>query len=71
MLCAQVHLTLPAWLQQADLEQRGYADADARMALAIELARRNIEHGSGGPFGAALLPATGACWASASIASRP
>ncbi|MCK9366359.1 MAG: nucleoside deaminase [Metallibacterium scheffleri] len=59
MLCAQVHLTLPAWLQQADLEQHGYADADARMALAIELARRNIEHGSGGPFGAALFTRDG------------
>jgi tRNA(Arg) A34 adenosine deaminase TadA len=59
MLYTQVHLTLPAWLLQSDLEQRQYPDNDARMALAIELARRNVEHGSGGPFGAALFTRDG------------
>jgi len=57
MLYAQVHLTLPPWLQALDLTDRRYADADARMALAIELARLNVQHDSGGPFGAALFDA--------------
>ena len=55
MLYAQVHLTLPPWVHELDLEGRLYADDDARIALAIELARRNVEHRTGGPFGAALF----------------
>jgi tRNA(Arg) A34 adenosine deaminase TadA len=36
-----------------------YADDDARVALAIELARGNVENRSGGPFGAALFTGEG------------
>jgi tRNA(Arg) A34 adenosine deaminase TadA len=32
-----------------------YPALDARMSLAIELARRNVFHGTGGPFGAAVF----------------
>ncbi|HJU26501.1 MAG TPA: nucleoside deaminase [Rhodanobacteraceae bacterium] len=34
-------------------------DDDARIAFAIELARRNVEHGTAGPFGAAVFDAEG------------
>ncbi len=59
MLYGQIHLTLPAWLHEAvDATQR-FPDDDARIALAIELAQRNVEYGTGGPFGAALFDAEG------------
>ena len=59
MICGQVHLSLPAWLSRTEIAPHGYDDADARMALAIELAQRNVEHASGGPFGAALFTRDG------------
>ncbi|MGH8155314.1 MAG: nucleoside deaminase [Rhodanobacteraceae bacterium] len=40
--------------------RRRYADAETRIALAIELARGNVEHATGGPFGAAVFDAAGA-----------
>ena len=44
---------LPEWiLSECDLETPRQTD-EARMELAIELSRRNIEHG-GGPFGAVV-----------------
>ena len=55
MLYAQLHLTLPAWIHEEVDSDRLYADTDSRIALAIELARLNIGHGSGGPFGAAVF----------------
>ncbi|RDS85661.1 nucleoside deaminase [Dyella psychrodurans] len=55
MLPLQIHLTLPPWIEEvADAQRRYHSDED-RVALAIELSRRNIEHGSGGPFGAAVF----------------
>ena len=55
MLKAQVHLTLPAWVFDAVDTERAYpADAD-KVALAIGLSRHNVEHASGGPFGAAVF----------------
>lgn len=57
MLYAQVHLTLPAWVHDAvDMARTYDSDAD-KVALAIELARLNVEHASGGPFGAAVFDA--------------
>ena len=57
MLYAQVHLTLPAWVHEHVDTARAYpGDAD-KVALAIELSRRNIDAGSGGPFGAAVFNA--------------
>jgi tRNA(Arg) A34 adenosine deaminase TadA len=55
MLMAQVHLTLPAWVFEAVDTARAYAGDDEKVALAIELSRRNVEHASGGPFGAAVF----------------
>jgi tRNA(Arg) A34 adenosine deaminase TadA len=59
MLLAQVHLHLPPWLHDEVDAGRTYADDDARIALAIDLSRRNVLHGSGGPFGAAVFDAAG------------
>jgi len=57
MLYAQVHLTLPAWVHEHVDTARAYpGDAD-KVALAVELSRRNIDAGSGGPFGAAVFNA--------------
>ena len=48
----------PAWIEQllADRPAR-YTTDDARMKLALALARANIEQGTGGPFGAAVFEA--------------
>ena len=55
MLYAQLHLTLPAWIHEEVDAQRRYPDADSRIALAIRLSRLNVDHRSGGPFGAAVF----------------
>jgi len=55
MLYAQVHLTLPAWIHdQIDLD-RAYPGDEAKVALAIALSRLNVDHASGGPFGAVVF----------------
>lgn len=59
MLTSQVHLTLPPWLHQEIDTRRLYPNDEAKVALAIQLARRNVEHGSGGPFGAAVFDGEG------------
>ena len=55
MLYAQVHLTLPAWVHEAVDTSRAYPSDAEKVALAIELSKRNIEANSGGPFGAAVF----------------
>jgi tRNA(Arg) A34 adenosine deaminase TadA len=47
--------TLPAWIAATIDLKRVYSDADARIALAIDLAQSNVDHASGGPFGAAIF----------------
>ena len=59
MLNAQLHLTLPAWIHEEVDASRSYPDAETRIALAIHLSRRNIDFGTGGPFGAAVFDADG------------
>lgn len=59
MLYAQIHLTLPPWIHDEIDAQRPYPDNDSRIALAIDLSRRNVLHRSGGPFGAAVFDAGG------------
>lgn len=54
-LPARVDLRLPDWVPDAIDRERAYpADAD-KVALAITLAARNIDEGTGGPFGAVLF----------------
>lgn len=57
MLYAQIHLTLPAWVHARVDTARTYAGDEAKVALAIDLSRLNIEAGTGGPFGAAVFDA--------------
>lgn len=59
MLKAQIHLTLPVWLHDGIDLARTYPDDESKVALAIALSRRNVEHGSGGPFGAAVFDGDG------------
>ncbi len=49
-----VCIELPDWLFDALDFQRAYATGEQRMALAISLSARNVEHG-GGPFGACVF----------------
>lgn len=55
MLPAQIALTLPDWVHETVDATRAYPGDEAKVALAIELSRRNVEAGTGGPFGAALF----------------
>ncbi len=55
MLYAQIHLTLPAWVHEAVDASRTYASDADKVALAIDLSKRNVEANSGGPFGAAVF----------------
>jgi tRNA(Arg) A34 adenosine deaminase TadA len=59
MLYAQTHLTLPAWIHSEVDAARLYPDDESKVALAIQLSHRNIELGSGGPFGAAVFNGEG------------
>jgi len=57
LLPKRVQFELPDWIfTECDLERLRPTDEE-RMDLAIELARRNIEHG-GGPFGAVVFDST-------------
>lgn len=55
MIAAQLHLTLPPWIHDEVDAQRAYASAEEKVALAVQLSRRNVDHRSGGPFGAAVF----------------
>lgn len=55
MLLQQVHLTLPAWVHDAIDTATIYASDEEKVALAIGLSRRNVDAGSGGPFGAVVF----------------
>ena len=49
-------LNLPAWVEAfLPTPDKVYPTMRERMQLAIELSRLNVEHGTGGPFGAALF----------------
>ena len=51
-----IQIPVPAWLTAFEAAQTAAFDTPAlRMALAIELSRRSIEHATGGPFGAAVF----------------
>ncbi len=57
-LAVQLRLRLPAWIEEfAAALPECLPDEEARMRTAIELAARNVECGSGGPFGALVVAA--------------
>jgi tRNA(Arg) A34 adenosine deaminase TadA len=46
---------LPDWIDQLIDPERRYPGVDEQMDLVIDLSRRNVELGTGGPFGAAVF----------------
>ena len=51
---------LPGWAESIASEPgRAFESIEARMGFAIELAKRNVEERTGGPFGAAVFEADG------------
>ncbi len=48
-------ITIPDWLVAAAAECPLLTTPEARMAFVIDIARRNIDNGSGGPFAAAVF----------------
>jgi len=52
----EISIRLPQWTAELLTgNNRLYPTAESRMQLAIGLSRLNVEHGSGGPFGAAVF----------------
>ena len=52
----RVTLGLPGWVEEFLSDpDRSYPTQEERMRLAIELSRLNVEHGTGGPFGAGIF----------------
>src|SRR5690349_15493571 len=50
-----VTVKYPAWVDDVIDWDRSYASDRDRMGLAIQVARENVERGTGGPFGAAIF----------------
>lgn len=57
----EIRVALPDWTTRPDTVDfdRPYGTDVERMALAVRLARENVHHGTGGPFGAAIFEAEG------------
>jgi tRNA(Arg) A34 adenosine deaminase TadA len=55
---SEIRITNPDWVEKVVDLQRTYPDDDARIRVAILLARENVVRGTGGPFGAAVFDAT-------------
>ncbi len=55
MTLPEVHLQYPDWVARSVDWNAVYPDDSAKMALAVELSRLNVAHGTGGPFGAAVF----------------
>ncbi|MHC1481128.1 nucleoside deaminase [Frateuria aurantia] len=54
-LSIDVQLQLPSWVDTLAEAGRVYPGDEAKVQLAIALAAANVQHGSGGPFGAAIF----------------
>ena len=52
-----VTISLPEWMVSRLAQVGTLGDVRSRMSLAIELSRRNVERGTGGPFGAVIVDA--------------
>ncbi len=50
-------IAIPSWLEQTERQNRDriFADDEEKMRFVIDLANRNVIHGTGGPFGAAIF----------------
>ncbi|MEM9100706.1 MAG: nucleoside deaminase [Pseudomonadota bacterium] len=55
-----LNFTLPTWLEDFKKNQtNGFLSDETQISLAIELARLNVQHSTGGPFGAAIFDDNG------------
>jgi tRNA(Arg) A34 adenosine deaminase TadA len=52
-----VHVEYPDWVDSVVEWERAYPTDEERMRVAIDVARVNVERGTGGPFGAAIFEA--------------
>jgi tRNA(Arg) A34 adenosine deaminase TadA len=52
-----VHIEYPEWVDEVVDWARAYTTDEDRMRLAVAVARANVEHGLGGPFGSAIFEA--------------
>jgi tRNA(Arg) A34 adenosine deaminase TadA len=50
-----VQVSYPSWVAGLLARQASYPDDESKMRLAIAVSRANVEHGTGGPFGAAIF----------------
>ena len=50
-----VQVEYPSWVADAIDLDRPYVTDEARMRVAIAMSRENVQHGTGGPFGAAVF----------------
>ena len=57
MATSEIRITNPDWVTETVDFHRLYPDDDARVRVAIMLARENVSRGTGGPFGAAVFEA--------------
>ena len=56
MMPNALHIHMPEWMTElTNTYDLHYANIEERMDFAISLAQCNIEHGTGGPFGAAIF----------------
>jgi len=56
MLFPTVEIRLPAWMDTVIFARdRAYPELTDRMALVIDLAHKNVDAGTGGPFGAGIF----------------
>ena len=55
MTLPELHITLPSWVESAVTFNHEYDSVEDRMRLVIDVSRQNVEHGTGGPFGAAVF----------------
>lgn len=56
-ISTRVSVDYPGWVPELIDWERSYGSDEDRMRLAIDLARANVERGTGGPFGAAIFEA--------------
>ena len=52
-----IHVEYPAWVDDVADWQAPYPTTEAKMRLAIDVSRANVDRGDGGPFGAAIFEA--------------
>ena len=51
----KVEIEYPDWVDSIARWDRPYESSEAKMRLAIDVSRLNVDHGDGGPFGAAIF----------------